>query len=560
MINIIDDIIVIKTKTLIAEMRDGKLTSVKSKITGETYLNDPDSEKRPPLQLVYTGNNRVDIDPNCRNGQIEYLQISETRMDICFHTWNGSGILSLSEDQETGDLIIEPSAFSTMPGVRSVRFDMAGFREDAKLVAPLFQGIMVDMDDPLIRNSRFIYPYKWESPFVALQSPQGGLFVYTKDTSYHFRTLNVGDNGVSNRIGLEAEASGPITNNLSCGSCAWRINVYQGDWMVPVKKYKAVLWSKLNLADRERKMPDWMKEVRLAYSWCPTDRHILSELKRYINPQKVLIHLPRWREGEYDKEYPNYLPSADAIAFIKEATAMGYHVAPHFNAYEIDPTRKEFALVRDFRYRDLETRRGMGWAFDCGCVPIPEDNCLLSSSQHHNVMAKIHPGHAMWRYLLEKNILDAVNATGTDTIFIDVTHNIFNLDNEYVNNLSCGEGAIRLLKDAESLGNGLCVGGEGLNEIVAQGQFFAQGHVFAPVNGADASTVTVEKVCPINQILYEGVCHIIGYHPHIGDYNAMRKTHELDQARGFIPTLIGVGFEELQSPQGVIKQILDGIC
>ena len=557
MIKISDNRIIIETKTVIAEMIDGRLVNLKSRKSGRTYIEDPDYMTRMPLQLVYSGNTRVELDPNCLNSSMEYLQYGDHRVDICLDTWNGSGILSVSEDLETGDVIFEPSAFSSMPGVRAVRWDISGLRHDAKMIAPLYQGVMVNMDDPMIRNSRFIYPYKWEAGFVAFHSENGGVWIHTEDTPYHFRTLNIGDGENPYRIGLETEVCGPVTDNLSAGSCAWRVNVYEGDWTVPVKQYKEYIWERLNLEERRRNMPDWMNEIRLAYSWCPTDRRVLTELKRYIDPGKVLIHLPSWRCKGYDMDYPNYAPSDAAVAFIKEASEMGYHVAPHVNAYEIDPTRKEFELVRDFRFRDIETRRGMGWAFYYGCIPLPENNTNLTSSQQFNVMTKIHPGHAMWRYLLSKGVSEALEKTGTDTIFVDTTHNVFNLDNEHVNDLTCGEGIVKLLHGIEQLQANLCVGGEGLNEVVVSGQYYAQGHLFVPHNGADASTVTAEKLCPVNKLLYDGVCKIIGYHSHEGDRAAMKRTYELDSARGFVPTLIRLGHNDLSEPDEVVREILE---
>jgi hypothetical protein len=552
-----NDRVLVETKTLIADYRGGKLIRVVGRKNGKVFINDENADKRAPLQLVFPGNTRLDLDPGCRNGDTEITRFSDLRADVRFNTWNGVGILSISEDPQTGDLLIEPSGFSARPGLRSVRWDAAGFREDAEMIAPLFQGVKVGLNDPMIRGSRFIYPYKWESNFVAFHSGKDGIWIRSEEDPYRFRTLNVGDGADWNRIGLETETCGPITENLSAGGCVWRINVYEGDWTTPVKEYKAKLWERLELEKRRDGRPEWADGIRLAYSWCPTDRAILTELKRYIAPAKVLIHLPHWRKQGYDMGYPDYTPSAEASAFIEEATEMGYHVAPHFNAYEIDPTQKEFEWVRDFRYREIETKAAMGWAFDGGCVPVPENNMLLCSSQHHNVMTKIHPGHAMWRYLLTKSIAEAVAEVRTDTVFLDVTHNVFNLDNERVNDMTCGEGVVRLLRDVEKLHRGLTVGGEGLNEVVASGQYFAQGHIFAPINGAPPETVTPEKMCPVNRILYDGVCSLIGYHPHVGDAEQMKRTFELDDARGFIPTLIGIGADALREPDEVIRSILD---
>ncbi len=557
MINVNENIITVDTKTVYAEFFYGKLVLLKSKGTGTVFASDEKWESRPLLQIVYSDDKRIDIDFQ-RNCCFSTVKLSSTRVNVMLNAWNGTGIISISEDIKTGDIIVEPSASTALPGVRSVRWDVCGLLNEAQLVAPLYQGVKANLDDPMIRNSRFIYPYKWESGFVALQGHGEGMWIYADDSRFKFKTLNIGDGLEMNRLGFETEASGPITSNLSSGGCAWHINVYTGGWDTPVLKYKKILWETLNLEKRRKLMPEWLKEIKLAYSWCPTDRKILSELKRYLNPQNVLIHLPNWRLSGYDKDYPDYTASGEAVVFIKQAIEMGYHVAPHFNAYEIDPSRKEFDLVRDFRFREIETRRSMGWAYDPGfSVPVPEGITVLRNGQKYNVMTKIHPGCSEWRFILEKSVCSSVEQTGTDTVFVDVTHNIFNLDNEYVNNMSCGEGATKLLHEIASIHDGICVGGEGLNEVVADCQFFAQGHILIPVNGSGRENITKEKLCPVNSILYDGVCRIIGYHPNVGNYAEIKRTDELDEARGFVPTLIGIGPEDLTNPDRVIKEILD---
>ena len=101
-----EGLIRVETKSLYAELKNGNITLVKSKLNGETYLDDSCAESRAPLQLVYAGNERVDLNPNCRNGSMEMTRFSDYRVDIRFSTWNGAGMLSIQEDLETGDLIL----------------------------------------------------------------------------------------------------------------------------------------------------------------------------------------------------------------------------------------------------------------------------------------------------------------------------------------------------------------------------------------------------------------------------------------------------------------------
>ena len=47
---------------------------------------------------------------------------------------------------------------------------MPGIRHDLDLVAPLFQGVKLKLDDSLIRDSRWIWPMSWEAGLAILQS------------------------------------------------------------------------------------------------------------------------------------------------------------------------------------------------------------------------------------------------------------------------------------------------------------------------------------------------------------------------------------------------------
>ena len=92
------------------------------------------------LSVVYPDNRVVSL-TNGSQTEIKYLQVNDYCIDIRVHCWHGDGNILLSEDVETGDLLIEPSGFSGQAGVRSVKWAVPGIDKSLKLVAPLYQGI-----------------------------------------------------------------------------------------------------------------------------------------------------------------------------------------------------------------------------------------------------------------------------------------------------------------------------------------------------------------------------------------------------------------------------------
>ena len=45
---------------------------------------------------------------------------------------------------------------------------------------------------------------------------------------------------------------------------------------------------------------------------------------------------------------------------------MGFHAMPHCNAIDMDPTHPAYAYLRDFQYRDIESKQIQGWVWHHG--------------------------------------------------------------------------------------------------------------------------------------------------------------------------------------------------
>ena len=89
MIKISDGTINVETKTLKAMIKDGKIISLAARSSGKVYIDDKNHASRAPLQLVYAGNDRADLDTEKHGGKVETVIICDTRADICINSWNG---------------------------------------------------------------------------------------------------------------------------------------------------------------------------------------------------------------------------------------------------------------------------------------------------------------------------------------------------------------------------------------------------------------------------------------------------------------------------------------
>jgi hypothetical protein len=545
----------VETETLTAVIDKGFVTSLKNRATGEDLLV-PRQPSGAALRLLYRGSETVGIDES-RYGSIECRKLSGRRAEIIFHNWDADGLIAVTVDPESGDLVLEPSAYSSRPGVRACRWMFPGIRADLDLVAPLFQGVKLKLDDPLLRGSRWTWPQAWEAGFVVLQGMNGGFWIHTQDDSYRYKALLTGDGAEPNTLAFDSETYGPADDSLAAGGLQWRINVFQGEWKTPVQRYRDWLWRAYRLDAAERSRRPWIRDVRLAISWCPGDLSILDALAKRVDPRRILLHFPNWRTDNYDENYPTYVASESARSFIAKCASMGFHVMPHFNSLEVDPGHPVYPRVRDFQFRDIESRKIMGWSWVDGRVlGVPESNLSRLEHRDKKVMAKIHPGLSMWRNILSQAIADAAASLSLESVFIDVTLNTFNLHNSVVENKTSTEGIRILIDEVAGLGNGLVVGGEGLNEITAQGESFAQVHLFRSWQGS-AEGLERTGGCPLNDFLLGRLCRTFGYSSLGGRTAAEELRMRIHEEHGAIPTITVRSAREITDPNPAVKRILD---
>jgi len=548
--------IIIHTHTQSAVIEKGFLTSLINKKTGEEFIKGVAINEAAALQLIYRNNEIISVNES-KFGNIMTHQISKLKAEITFHSWNGDGVVSVSVEPESGTILIEPSAYTSRPGVLACRWNIAGIRPDLQLVAPFFQGIKLKLDDSLIANTHWQWPLYWEAGLAILQSNKGGFWIHTQDNRYRYKALQVGSGAQKYHLGFDTQAYGPIENNLSAGGLVWRINVFEGDWKIPSEQYRAWLWDAYNLQAEEKKRQDWIKNVKFAVSWCPGDGGILDAISKKVNPNYCLIHYPNWRTDPYDENYPTYTPSEPAKAFIKKGLAMGFRMMPHFNAIDMDPSHPAYAYLRDFQYRGIERQDLRGWSWYRGRgLGVPESNASRRNNRDKKVMVKVHPGLSMWRSILGQNILQASKELNLDTVFIDVTLVSHNLHNCFVEATTPTEGMKKIISHVASLGNGLVVGGEGLNEITMQGQSFAQVHLFKSWHN---SIEGLERTggCNLNDVLFGKLCRTIGY-ANLGgrdDDQTLRMKMHLEH--GAIPTVTIHSAEEIESPNPSVKRMLN---
>ena len=547
MITVNGNTVTVSTRTLDAVLEGGALVSLRNR-EGREYLPGAKADS-PALDIVFRGSDARAV-KGCPHGSVTCTSLSDTCAEIRFDALDGNGVLTLTEDEETGDLCVEPEVSSARYGVLAARWTISGFGEDMKLTAPLFQGVDMDPADELIRGRRWIWPHRWEAGLAILHDSEGGFWVHCRDTAYRAKALLTGGD---RSLSFDAEAWGPIDRSLSAGGLVWRINVFRGGWDVPAGIYRDWLWEAYGLERDERRRPGWQKDIRLALSWAPADRDLLTALSKKVDPKTVLLHVPHWRTHPYDQYYPDFTPSEKFRDFLRYANSMGFHVMPHANSVDMDPSMPEYKYVGDFKYREIESGALMGWSWG---IPMPHTNKSLDENRQYNVMVKIHPGLSLWRAILAENVDKALRQLdyGTDVVFTDVTLCSYNLDNSLVDNTTTMEGMARLIEHVSRIHGGLAVGGEGLNEITMQKLSFAQVHLFDfNLNGEPLART---GHCDLNRFLFGRLCVPFGYSGLGGRDENEEIRSRVHLEHGAVPTIIVGGAGEIEDPTPEVARML----
>ncbi|HUU27559.1 MAG TPA: DUF6259 domain-containing protein [archaeon] len=545
-------LVLVETRTLKAVLDRGLIISLVRKSDGRELIKSS-ADKQQAVQLVYPRGEAVSLGSEIED-RFNCLQINDNLTHVRIESWYGDAVISISTDTATGDLIIEPSGYASRPGLRACRWLLSGIAPGLELVAPFYQGIRMPMEDPLVNNTHWGWPFSWEAGLAILQGEKGGLWIHCQDSRYRYKSLQVGIPGDARCLGFETDAYGTIDNNLSAGGLAWRINVYEGGWEVPAARYRDWLTRAYGLENEVR--PQWVKDVRLALSWVPSDPGILDALAKWVKPERVLLHISSWRTDGYDENYPNFKPSEEGKQFIGKAQEMGYHAMPHFNSIDMDPSNPAYNYIRDFQYRDIETKKVQGWSwYQSATKPVPESNAARMRHRQHKTMVKVHPGLDMWRSILAENILPAAEELSLEIVFLDVTLCSWNLHNCLVNNTTPTEGMKRLIALIGSLDQGVVVGGEGRNEITMQDEAFAQVHLFRS-SGHNIEGLERLKTCPLNEFMFGKWCRSFGYSRLGGQTPAEELRMKLHLDLGAVPTLTVDSAAEVENPNPAVKKIL----
>ena len=548
-----------ESATTIAEFEDARLVSLRDAVTGEEFIDKGTALRHPALILCQAGGGRYPLGVGPRS-KITPRRLSDYVGEIVIEDWAGDAALHITIDPDNGDIRVEPSAISLMRGVSALHYLVCP-RHDLMEILPIQQGCRIPQGWEVFHGRAFPHTSDWEAAFAVLEGAGSGFSVQAWDREFFGKSLVLGEEDDPHVLGFVTEASGPVAGNETVGSLTWRLAAYRGDWRVPVRRYRDWLWDAYRLDKAAAARPQWVQELKLGISWCPTNIEMLRELAKRIDPKYVVLHWPEWRDYVYDEDYPRFVPADWSIAFAKEARAMGYHIMPHCNFRQMSPYHPLFAqVVGTSPRRVLEgTLRGWSWLEVDGhytSLGPPQSYSQVADSVGDKILVDAHPGLSPWRHELTRQIAACRESMDLDVIFTDVSHVSDNSDPWRVENLTVTAGTLALGRELTDLFPGFAIGGEGRNEINAQVFSVHQLHLLAYAHnragvGEDISWL-LDYTLPVMEEITRGLCRGMGY-ARGGNRAQQRMCFDAAVKQGAVPTFL---FDAPRSGEGACEEFL----
>ena len=436
------------------------------------------------------------------------------------------------------DLILKGEGSSPTPGVWGIECRLGPLPLSYNLIVPGRSGVRLTRETPG-RKHTFDYPLGWEAQFLIGEGNWEGLYVWADDPKNCFKRLTISKEDSGWHLGFYTLNQAPFESHKTCSSVPWHVNLYEGDWRVPARRYRNWAERHLRPTPLKEQSPSWIQEIRCVVIM-ELSADLLAPLAERLHPTQTLLYIPSWRKAGYDRDYPVYDESLNALdPFLHEAHGAGFRVMLHVNYFGCDPLNPLYDRFEAHQVRSPWGQHEKRW-------------WLWERTEPTIRFAYINPAYKPWRDLFVDRMVDLCHSHAVDALHLDQTLCIYNDHNGLIEGLSMVQGNILLHKELREALPQVALSGEGLNEVTYRHEAFAQRHAWG-VNHADGTfdkplLKTAHPVCSYLFLPYTKIYGYLGVAPPTEGqlYAAWMEAYE---HWGVLPTL-KPRLSELVGPTG----------
>jgi len=448
-------------------------------------------------------------------------------------------------DAASGDLVVTQHAESAEKGLWGVEWSIERIPLDMNIVVPAHSGLKLTRTTPGASYT-FDYPHAWEAQLVIVEGAGRGFYVWAEDAAGVFKRLTLERRQEGWRLGFITMAYAPFEARSACDSVRWRVNVYEGDWRVPARRYRDWAEQAFGPTQVAEQDPAWVRDIR-ACVIMGLNIEVLEALPARLDPKQTILYVPSWRKAGYDRDYPTYdAPFETLDPFTTRAHELGFRVMLHVNYFGCDPLNPLYAQFEPYQCRSpWGSHEKDWWLWDRAEPPIK--------------FAYINPAHKPWRDLFVSRMVELCSTCSVDALHLDQTLCIYNDHNGLIDGMSMIDGNVALHRALREALPEVALSGEGLDEVTYRHEAFAQRHAFG-INHSEGtfSAAHLKAAHPISSYLLRPYTCMYGYlgcaPPTSGQlYSAWAEVY---RHMGVIPTL-KPNLAQLSNPTGFSKQFFE---
>ncbi len=417
--------------------------------------------------------------------------------------------------------------------------------DDADLYLPAWGGIRLSRNCPDIHMgfTRLPYPEMWQAQMLLIQSSNRGLLLHADDDGCFFKALSVTHADGVFCLTLETIPQAPFSRHKKLQGPAWLFKPYEGGWEQGTRLYGQFMDARLRPGSHDAPRPAWTGQIALALLTDIEDERMLTELARFISPDRVLLHYPGWRKQEYDTAYPDYTPAPEAEVRIRLASEMGFRVCVHMNMIGADTQSPDYPA-------ECHT-------FDtAGREPVME---RYTAFGREYAFAQINPAARRWRTIMAKKSAETAAALRVSALHYDQSLLCFNDGRGLVDGMTSMQGNAAFQADMSAALPDMAFSGEGLHEFNARNASFLQMHVYGVDNGKRTwEESRFRQIVPMTAMLYGRRMRLYHYPamPATTDREYYLAWREAGNRMGLLPTLMRTSPEELRRPNEAMAAVL----
>ncbi len=454
------DLLTLTTENMTVQFRGGTMVRLTNLLTGDTPLRQaPVLPSLVEMRTLHPSGKPFRW-TDWRMGKA--TAANPNAVQISFNDLTCTAWMNVIVDPDTQDVALTLWGESNREGVTGLTWGMRGLDlTSGRLILPAFGGVALDSRSAPA-SLTLEYPGQWEAQMLIWETKAGGFVVYSRDSQPLFKRLHLIRRGDRLDLVFETQAVAPWKSAGGVPQLEWRINAFKGDWRVPAEGYRRLM-SFLRPPLPARGDRAWVSEIRSVRTMAESrfDPATLEKMAESSSPKETLLYLPNWQSPNARTDDPAYRVADNLRVYVQRARAMGFRVMLGVECAALP--REHPDLIQMRRYQVKDPRTGAP-------VEIPAEDGTSAPA----ALAVINPAAPAYRSLFIRRLSDVIDYIRPDALHLRRSGRMWNDGGGLIEKQSFAQGAAALHRTLLTAFPHLVLSGDGLNEVVAPYQFFAQ--------------------------------------------------------------------------------------